>query len=202
MDHEPRVWLGFMDIETTGPDPATCEIRQIGLTPFDLKTFDFTGGEFGEFQITVANKRPQDEAAFNIHGIPDGEGVPLYEALAEMEYFLRTHWKVPFDARRDQLVRLGGHNIAVFDQPVLRAAMGGERYSKWFHYRVRDSAIFARGLIDVGILPSHLENAKLAELCAHFGLEGGGAHKALTDARDEGYLYRDLVRTVRSRRRV
>ena len=91
-----------------------------------------------------------------------------------------------------------GHNIGVFDVPILRRYLGDLRYRRLFHYRIRDTAVFARGLSDAGVLKV-CGKGKLVDICAALGMEptAGTHHGAVQDATDEAHAYAAMVRLVK-----
>ena len=191
-----------IDIETSSLDKRKCEIREIALVPLDLDTFE-ERTDVPTFVEEVRCEMPQDPEAFAIHSIPADRGYSWRVVASDMAEFVRENWGVARPGHTGGgLVHLVGHNIGVFDAPVLdrcmHEAFGLDVYGTLFHYRVRDTSIAARLLADAGLLPPIIKNGKLHELCAVLDLpELGKAHRALPDARDEARVYREMIYRMR-----
>lgn len=190
------VTLACLDVETTDDDAQFCEVREIGLVPMDPDTFEIRD-DVPSFVEVVKNSRPQSKYAFEMHKLRDYEGSSVISAQNAVCDLVREAWHVPVTPK--PTLHLVGHNIAVFDAPVLSNFLGGPVYRQLFHYRVRDTSILARGLVDAGLLPAVCKDGKLTDLCDALGLGPlGRAHRALPDARDEALLYKRMIGFLRS----
>jgi len=149
-----------LDLETTGVDPATARIWEIGAAD-----------RHGVTRQILVN--PEVE-------IPAEVATMCGLTPADLE---SIYWDKPlFRAVSDDLCRMiagrivVGYNILSYDWPLLEAE---------FRRQGRSIEGDCRYIIDVLVwvrylhprLPSH----KLAEVATHFGVDGGTAHRAVAD---------------------
>ncbi len=146
-----------VDLETTGLDPATCDI--VELSAFRVRD----GAIVAEYQQLVRPRVPITEGARKIHGITDEElrDKPTLEQI----------WPAFREFCGDDI--LVAHNGNEFDFPVLRR-LGGELLEGG-DFVSYDSLLLARSL--------HSGSCKLGELAHAFGIELPQAHRAAADAR-------------------
>ncbi len=165
-------WL-VIDTETTGPDPATCAVVELGAVRFEA-------GQPVRRRGTLINPGcPIPEEASAIHGITDAHvaSAPRLEDVAER--FL-THVQAA-----DIIV---GYNLYHYDAPVLARLIG----------RAWDDAVADKPLIDplalvrmdhVGRWWKGKGRHKLTAVCERFGIEAPGkAHRASADCLMTGRL--------------
>ena len=151
-----------IDLETTGLDPATDRVIELGAIRFDR-----SGRIFASFDRLVNPLRPSHPRALAVHGIDDAilaaeptTDVVLPEFLAflgDREGSVLLAHGASFDAAflGAELARLGG---AIPDWPIVDTLALGRR--------IRPE------------LPSH----RLGELARIYGLDPAGSHRALADA--------------------
>jgi DNA polymerase-3 subunit epsilon len=159
--------LAFLDLETTGLDPARHEILEIAVVRAD----PFTLAEWGEVSIKVAPERldDADPESLRVCGYSDAawaSALPLDEALSGIASLL------------DGAI-LAGHNVP-FDKSFLVA--GWKRTGlnpPPMDYHTLDTAALAWPLYAAGTIPS----LSLGPLCHHLGIDRPSPHRALTDAR-------------------
>ena len=101
--------LVFFDTETTGPDPGTDRVVQIGLIKLHPDGHEELFRDTGE--VLVNPERPIPHESTQIHGITDDmvKNAPTFEKLADA--------LVEFLAGSD----LAGYNLLRFDVPLLQA---------------------------------------------------------------------------------
>ncbi len=150
-----------LDLETTGLDPDSDRIIEIGAVRFD------DNGTLGTFQTLANPGRPVPRVVQRLTGITDdeaGRAPPIETVAADLEEFLRG-------------AVLVGHNVAGFDGPFLDRAgilRGGAAY---------DTCDLAR------ILLPGLSEYGLGPLCEHFGITFPVRHRALEDAEASRSLF-------------
>jgi len=155
----------LLDLETTGLDPKTAEIIEIGWAVWDTEraTALRTGGT-----LVKPTKGPVPQAITDLTGIRHGDvlefGVTLEEAIDLV---------LPEALRADYLV---GHNARGFDRLFLEAA---------------DPAFVGRPWIDTMTdlpYPPEKRERKLIAACAEHGFVNPFPHRALCDALSTGRL--------------
>lgn len=177
-----RTPLLVIDLETTGVDPTTDSILQIGGSLLAPDTLN----EEASFETLVRPSSPISVESWRIHGLTADRlesAPPLLAAVAEFEAF------APQD------VLLGGHNVA-FDVAFLKAAYADQGLDYRFDYHTIDVwsiAFFVLGARGVG--SGELSLDSLSEL---FGISRSHNHDALEDARLTAEILRRLLRVVRS----
>jgi len=165
-----------IDTETTGLDPATARVVQIGMIRIEANAL---GSEM--FETLVNPGTPIPGSATAIHGISDADvaGAPTTG-----------------DAIGATLVRVGGavvigHTIG-FDTTILarEAARSGQ---PWSVGPVLDVRLLARAA-DPALMHDDLDT-----LCARFGIAIDGRHTAPGDARATARLFLALLPALRTR---
>jgi DNA polymerase III epsilon subunit family exonuclease len=181
--HAPELDLGFdsyvtFDLETTDKDAASCDVVEIGA----VRVVD---GEITDrFRALVRPSRPIPSTATRVHGYTDEDvqDAPSFAAVwPDFRAFVG-----------DQV--LVAHNGQHFDVPVLRRlAQGMPGVDTLVFY---DTLPLARAL--------SRDSAKLSDLAARFGIDGGRAHHALDDAVTLAHVTRELERqrALRARKAV
>lgn len=152
-----ETWVAI-DLETTGLDPSSDRIIEIGAMRVE------NGAVAGRFSQLVRLDKPLPASVRELTGISDGmlaeEGIPEKEALD-------LFWQF---AGRDPLV---GYNLP-FDMEFLRAACA--RYG---------GTLPANRCIDLLQIARRrvfgLSSYKLAALAEYFSLSASGTHRALAD---------------------
>lgn len=163
------------DTETTGVDPATCRIVELGAIVLRR-------GQLAEKFHTYVNPGcPIPAETTAVHGIDDAKvaGAPRFEAVAAR-----------VAERFGAFPLTGGYNAIHFDVPLLNAEMG--RAGMGFTVdpsRSLDPVIFCRW---------HLRaerDRKLATMCAHplFKVPLDNAHTAVADASAAALLLLAMV---------
>lgn len=158
-----------LDLETTGLDPATDAITEIGAVKI-------RGGEvLGELGTLVRPFRPIPARITRLTGIDDAmvEGAPsIGEVLASLEPFMLDATLVAHNAR--------------FDHAFLLAA--ARRHAYRFDPPVIDTVRLARRL-----LRNEVPNLRLATLADRLGVAVRPDHRALNDARATVEVFHRLL---------
>ncbi len=150
-----------LDLETTGLDPETDAIIEVGAVRFD------GDGVLGRFQSLVDPRRRIPLPIQVLTGISDSDvsGAPLWSAVApELEAFLDGSIIV-------------GHNVLGFDTLFLEAA--GIRHGEVIYDTQELASLLAPGLSEYG----------LAALSAEFGIPLSEHHRAPADAEAARLLF-------------
>lgn len=172
-----------IDVETTGLNIENNEIVEIGLIAFD-KEFNF----LDSFRSYI---RPEKEwsiqpKAMEINGLSI-EFLRKQPRKFEVNRFL-LDWLL--EHYNENKISLMGHSCLTLDIPMFSNLIGEENFKKFFNRTVRDSKIFAQGLIDsnkINVLNSHLKT-----LCNEFGIKFG-EHTALGDAQATLNCYKTMI---------
>ena len=169
--------LAFIDLETTGLDPARHEILEIGVIRVHGDTLE-------EIDHTDVRVRPEhleraDPRALALGGYSEKawmDAASLSEAL---------DWIAPLL----EGATLAGHNVW-FDRAFLDAAWRrtGVTPPEMDHH-VLDTATLAWPLMAVGLVDS----VSLAPVCERLGIDGSEPHRALADAERSLALARCLL---------
>ena len=158
--------IAFIDLETSGLDPARHEILEIGVIRVQ-------GVGFAEIDRTDVRVHPRhietaDPAALAINGY----SAKAWEDAASLAEALE--WIAPL---LDGVV-LAGHNVA-FDKAFLDAAWRDTGVTRpEMDHHVLDTATFAWPLAAAGLVDS----LSLAPVCAALGIDDRDPHRALADA--------------------
>jgi predicted DnaQ family exonuclease/DinG family helicase len=170
-----------LDLETTGLDPAACDIIEVGAVRFE------NGQPAAEFSSLVRTDQPLDPFITQLTGISSTDLVhaPRFADLAD-----------------DLLSFIGaaplvGQNLD-FDLSFLRAQGhdDGLRDARFFEFKnatVADTAMFAR------IFWPELPSFSLSGLTRTFGVPLQSAHRALDDARACGNVLAHMIAALPQR---
>jgi len=169
-----------LDLETTGLDPTTCEIIEIGAVRFHA------GQPAGEYLTFVRPSRPLDPFITGLTGITNDD-------LAQAHGFA--------DVADDLSAFLGetplvGQNVD-FDLGFLRAA------STTLLKRRRAAELDQRYTLDTAMLGRvfwpELPSFGLSALCEFFDIPQARAHRAADDARATGGVLVEMIRRLPDR---
>jgi len=158
--------VAFVDVETTGLDPARHELLEVAVVRVDVETMTV----LSEYSALVAPERLADAdlKALGVCGFTKAgwkDALPLREVLVAVAPLLEG-------------TTLGGHNVG-FDWAFLEA--GFRRVGlpvPHVDYHRLDTASLAWPLFMAGDIPS----VSLDEVAAYVGLERLKPHRALADA--------------------
>ena len=177
--------IAALDLETTGLNPASCEVLEIALVPLNL---DFTiSTTIPEFFCRIRAEHPEriEPQALGVNGLDPNEG----DSRAEVQYAL-MEWAA--ENGIEKITPLG-HNLA-FDMSFMKAAF--PEFSKIFSHHGRDSMRLAYILNDVLRVHGGEEmftSGSLKSVKATLDIEGDVRHHALEDARDAAHAYRKMI---------
>lgn len=175
-----------IDIETTGPDPTTCEIVEIGATKFD----DFgTPGSTKEWPC-IFDPTNLTAEAHNLHGI----GEPLPKAhRPDRACELLLNW-VASDLPAGEKATIIGHNFAQYDLIAFMRYVMKAHWDSIFTYRLCDTSVLGTALVTAGILD---KQRGLKGYLEHFDLDTTGLHHARKDSGMEGQLWFAMTDMIR-----
>lgn len=169
-----------VDFETTGPDPSTCAVVEVGLVRFEQ------GAPVQRWSSLVNPGCPIPPAATAIHGITDADvasAPPFADAWAQaLDHGLLTRaapcaYNAPFD-------RTILHRLTVEDR---------------HHHALCHDVPWLDPLVVVRHLDRFVRGAgrhKLAAVCARRGIPLAAAHRSLGDAEATGRLLFSLRRDI------
>jgi predicted DnaQ family exonuclease/DinG family helicase len=159
-----------IDVETTGLDPASCEIIELGAARY------VDGAAREDFSKLVRPSGPLPPEITSLTGITDAkvrEAPPIDEII---EKYLALFDTVPW---------LVGHNVD-FDLGFLKKYLPKKKFAI-LEARTLDTGVLAR------ILFPRLARYSLASLAERFDIKRARAHRALDDARATGQIYLALI---------
>lgn len=177
--YDSRTIYGI-DIETNGIKPAFHEITEIALVPKDGEKDPWVR----RFKVMYPDR--SQEAALRVSGYNEmdwSDAVPFRESWPELRKMLNG-------------VTLVGHNISMFDNPMIRGQallIGAEDELDDVRYDIIDTMILAR----VFLVPEGLKSLSLKACRAFFNKDYTGAHAAYEDAKMSLELYEDICSRVR-----
>ena len=158
-----------LDIETTGLNPQTDEIIEIGV----IKIKD--GQKVDTFNTLVFTEKSISSKITEITGITqaqiDTSGIPLSEALAETVVFIGS-------------LPIVCHN-ANFDNSFVKAACQNQNIQ--YNPKIIDTLDLARKII------KGLPNYKLQTLAKHLSIHQSNPHRSISDCETTWQLYEKLI---------
>ncbi len=159
--------LAFIDLETTGLNPAKHEILEVGVIVADPRTLEIRG--MLDVRVRPGRIEDADPVALGINGWSAEawkDAVPLDIAMVRIKPLLEG-------------ALLAGHNVA-FDRGFLDAAWRstGVVPPKMDHLLL-DTATLAWPLLALGLV----ESLSLDPVCRQLGIDVTNPHRALPDAR-------------------
>ena len=173
--------LAFVDVETTGLDPARHEVVEVAAVRVDGRSLEV----LGEAEVRVRPERlhEADPEALRVNGLSAArwsDAVPLREALERVMPLL------------DGAV-LAGHNVW-FDRAFLEAACRSADVALPLgDHHLLDTAVLAWPLLAAG----EVESLSLDAVCGRLGIERPLPHRALADARCSLEVARRLLPRAR-----
>lgn len=182
-----------LDTETTGPDPATARVVELGAVYFR------NGDRLGPpLNVRINPGVPIPAGASEVHGITDAmvADAPTFADVAPrlLAHIEGRHARAHFGINERPLVV--GYNILHYDEPVLSGEFGRNDAdpisSTWgsitpfFDSEILDPFVFVQG---------HYRDkpAKLGLVCDAFGITLEHAHAAWADAQAAGRLVYRLL---------
>lgn len=164
MDLRQCRWL-VIDTETTGPDPDTARVVEIGVARVEAMQIGWTHSRL------VNPGVPIPEGAAAVHGITDDMVVDAPPIAEVADAFLANVRKA------DVLV---GYNALHFDFPILARELG-EGWSEAIEGKhLVDPLVLVR-LPDVGKFWPGKGRHRLTSVAERWGIEAEGAHRAAAD---------------------
>jgi len=171
-----------IDIETTGLDPETCQILEIGAVIADTD-----GRELTTFHCYVKHDLYQGEAfalAMNsaiLQKLDNPENLDVTEVVSEFAWWLYHFWDSP-------KVLFAGKNFGSFDLQFLKKLPGFNRDIKYYHAFLDPGPLYFDPKIDTTI-------PNLAKCLKRAGIGSVVTHTALEDA----HLVKHLIQSYYSK---
>ncbi|MGB5811000.1 MAG: 3'-5' exonuclease [Polyangiales bacterium] len=172
--------FAVIDFETTGRDPATDRVIEIGIVRFSKGRVTQREG------LLVNPGIPIPEESRAIHGITDEEleGAPNFAAImSEVLELLQGHLPVAYNASFDraflmaELARAAPEGMTEGDMPPA----------------ARDDIIWVDPLVWAREILKELSSRKLGDVAAHLGIPLEQAHRAAGDAEATGRVLLSLA---------
>lgn len=174
--------LVFLDVETTGFDPITHEIVELGAVVVEPQGNYQNLKVIHEIEIKVKPERIEDAdpGALRVNGYDEAQWMfahSLEEAMQEL-------------SSKAKGCSIVAHNIA-FDWSFIQRAFAVTGVENTMHYQKFDtlSIAFAKLHND-----PDLSNLSLRALCEYFGIVNTNAHTALADTRATVEVFRGLMK--------
>jgi DNA polymerase-3 subunit epsilon len=165
--------LAVVDFETTGRDPATDRVIEIGIVCFEKGVI--TRRE----SLLVNPEIPVPEESRAVHGITDEElsGAPIFSAIVpQVIELLQGKLPVAYNADFDR-----GFFKAELERTVPRGMTEGD-----LPPAARDDIIWVDPLVWAREILKELSSRKLSDVTAHLGIPLERAHRAAGDAEATG----------------
>ncbi len=166
--------LLVFDTETTGTDPASDRVVELGACYFEARAY------VEHRRMLVDPGVPIPDEASAIHGITAARvsGKPRF---AEVGARFALH--LDGSAKGSPAPRLAGYNALAFDVPLLNAELARASLDARIDpTSVHDPFVFVRWHL------RGLRSRNLSSACTHFGISIENAHSAAADARATGEL--------------
>lgn len=172
--------LAFVDVETTGTDPAVHEIIELGVVLTRLKDDVLTVIDTLDIKISPTHLENADPVALRVNGYNEADWVFASSLADAMKTFADKTEGAVFIA----------HN-ALFDYGFIEAAFKGTGVENNMHFQRLDTLSIAFGVLhnqdDLGKL-------SLRALCEQFGVENKKAHSAYADAYATYEVFKKLLK--------
>lgn len=172
--------LAFVDIETTGFNPETQEIIEIGCVI--VKQVDGVLGDVvEEFELKIKPEKLEnaDPEALSINGYNEAEWLFASDLTQAMQVFADKTKECIFVA----------HNVAFDWSFIAKAFATTEVENKMFYAKI-DTISFALAKLHKD---PNVTRYNLGSLCERFGITNDRAHTALADTRATVEVYRNLL---------
>lgn len=185
----------FFDLETGGLDRDRHPIIQLAAIAVETKTWT----ELETLELLIQfDPATADQKALEINHYDaerwKREGVDAKEAMERLSLMLKRHSVIPMKSQRGNqylVAKLAGHNAATFDGPFLFAW-----YKRAGEFLPADPRVLCTMQLagwDAAFRDPAPKSLKLADCCAHMGVEMAKAHDALSDVRATVALARALA---------
>lgn len=173
-----------IDLETTGRDPLTCDVVEIGAAIY------FEGGQLADSRRWDIDFNPNkmEDGALALHGI-----YYVADSAVSMRDAIRDLMSWVGDWTKGKKATIIGHNFPQFDLPIIMRSVNKDEWDEYFLYRIADTSATGLMLKAAGVLTDE----SLSGQCEFFGIENLQAHRALSDAKAEAALFfkqRDLIK--------
>jgi DNA polymerase-3 subunit epsilon len=172
--------LAFIDIETTGFNPETQEIIEIGC--IIVKQNDGIPGEIiEEFELKIKPEKLEnaDPEALSINGYNEAQWLFASNLEQAMQVFADKTKECIFVA----------HNVA-FDWSFIAKAFAVTGVENKMFYAKIDTISFALAKLHKD---PNVTRYNLGSLCERFGITNDRAHTALADTRATVEIYKKLI---------
>lgn len=186
--------LAAVDVETTGRTPGYHEIIQIGIQPLDSELNPSKEAEHFDYYIKPEHIERAEKKANIIHNI-DLEHLKLHAPDKWQVADWLDEWWSKLDLPHNKTLVPLAQNWQ-FEAGFLKAWLGVESFSQFFHPYARDTMVTASFMNDQAYLrgiPIPFKNTGLAYLCKRLNVVNDNPHNALADARAEAAIYKTMV---------
>lgn len=197
--HNGLVHLGgnllcAVDVETTGREPGFHEIIQIGIQPLNSRIEPLE--DVLPFYQYIKPDHPErvDRQATTVHRLSIDWLIQNAPDRWTVEELLEEWWQKLELPHQKTLVPLAQN--WQFEAGFLKEWLGLEQFNHFFHPYARDTMLFAIFINDLKYMagetiPFHYVN--LPHLCRFFNIVNANPHDALSDARAEAEVYKQML---------
>lgn len=174
--------LAFIDTETTGFDPITQEVIEIGVVIAEQSDNGETLKMIEEFELKIKPEHIEtaDAQALRVNGYDPSAWLFALALPEAMKVFAEKTADCIFVA----------HNLT-FDYAFINEAFRKTGIENKMHYPKIDTISFAYAKLHK---KTDIDKFNLHELATYFGVQNQNAHTALADARTLFQIYQKMVK--------
>jgi len=174
--------LAFIDVETTGFDPETQEIIELGVViarPTGDDAMDYEIVDEIDLKIKPEHIETADPQALRVNGYDESAWIFAHSLEEAMKVFSEKTEGCIFVA----------HNLA-FDYLFIDKAFQKTGVENKLFYAKMDTISIAFAKLHK---KKDIDKFRLSKLCEYFGVENNKAHTALSDARATFEVFQHLM---------
>jgi DNA polymerase III subunit epsilon len=172
--------LAFIDIETTGTDPAHHEIIEIAAIIVRLKDDVLTITDHIDLKVLPEHIETADPVALRVNGYNEADWLFAVSLEEAMKSFAQKVEGAVFVA----------HNV-IFDYSFIEKAFERTGIENTMHYHKLDTISMAFSVLHNS---EDISKLSLRALCQHFNIENKDAHSAYADAYATYELFKKLLK--------
>ncbi len=172
--------LAFVDIETTGLNPETAEIIELGVVIARLKDDELVVLQEIDLKIAPKHIETAEPQALRVNGYNEADWIFAVSIEEALKTFVEKTEGAIFVA----------HN-ATFDYGFIEANLRRYNIESKMHYHRLDTISIAFGILHTN---DDISKLSLRALCEKYGIENKKAHSAFADAYATYELFKKLLK--------